>query len=216
MNPSIYKIYVLAWILGLHPFIAAGQQRKNPVINPEQVLSNIVAAASKVNTIESDFLQEKEMTIMAEKLISSGRFYFKKEKKLRWEYIEPFPYLIIIHDDRILVKDEKQVNLINIHSSKVFREINLIITGAIRGTLLEDEKNFTTTLMESTSQWIATLIPKNQKVRETLSEIVIYFNKRDMTVDRLIMRESSGDYTRITFSGKKINMPVDEKVFTLE
>ena len=53
---------------------------------------------SKVtNSIESDFTQEKNLSVLSEKIISKGHFVFKKENMLRWEYQSPSKYLIVIN-----------------------------------------------------------------------------------------------------------------------
>ena len=44
----------------------------------------------KTQTIEANFIQEKHLSILSEKIITKGKFLFKKEKKLRWEYTDPF------------------------------------------------------------------------------------------------------------------------------
>jgi len=212
MHRSILFIFLIILV----PVALQAQQRKSPVADPEPVIRRITQACSEVSSIECAFRQEKDMSVMAEKIVSGGRFWFEKEKKLRWEYTDPFSYLIIISGDQMMVRDDQKVNLINIQSNKVFREINTMIVGAIRGTLLEDRKNFAASLEENAQQWIATLIPQNPKVRESLSEITIFFNKRDLSVDRLIMRESSGDYTRINFSEKKINQEINDQIFSLQ
>ncbi len=203
-------------LLLLVSLTTSAQQRRNRVENPDPVIRSIVSACNKVQSITCEFSQEKEMSVMAEKVLSGGKFWFRKEKSLRWEYTSPFSYLIIINGDQMLVRDDQKVNLINIQSNRVFREINQMIIGAIRGTLLEDQKNYEIALEENTGQWIATLIPQNPKIRETLREIVIFFDKRDLTVDRLFMREASGDYTRIIFRDKKINQHVDDALFSLQ
>ncbi len=43
-----------------------------------------------INSIESDFSQEKYLSVMSEKIISKGHFCFKKANMLRWEYFDPY------------------------------------------------------------------------------------------------------------------------------
>ena len=54
-----------------------------------------------VNSIESDFTQEKYLSVMSEKIISKGHFCFKKINMLRWEYNDPYKYIICINKDKI-------------------------------------------------------------------------------------------------------------------
>ncbi len=194
----------------------------NPVLSQKRTLSDkekevflgkVMEATRLTHTIESDFSQQKEMGMMSETLTSSGKFLFKKEKMLRWEYLKPFPYLIIINNEIMYVVDEDRENKVNLQTNRVFREINNIILGAVRGTLLNDTKNFKTTFSDSGIFYLATLFPQSPKLKEILSAIDIFFNKTDYTVERLVMREASGDYTRIEFRSKKLNQPIADEKF---
>jgi len=207
--PFILLIFLLT---GLAAF---PQQKPLPPLDTESVLRKIHETSKNTNTIQSDFIQEKEMNVLAEKIISKGAFYFKKEKQLRWEYTEPFPYLIIINNDQLLVRDENRENRINLQTDRVFREINDIIIGAVQGTLLTDTRNFRVSVFDDRTHYLCKLIPLNARLTGSLSEISIYFNKSDYTVDKLDMRESSGDYTRIRFISKKINLPLADEKFSV-
>lgn len=181
-----------------------------------EIKQKVREMAMKTTTIESDFIQVKEMSVMAERIISKGKFLFKKEKKLRWEYLTPFPYLIIINQDQMLVRDENRENKINLQSSRVFREVNNIIMGAVQGTLLDDAKNFSSEITEAQGRILCKLTPLNAKIKESLGEVWLYFNKIDFSVDQLEMRETSGDYTRISFLEKKINQTIPDEKFALK
>jgi len=197
--------------------IMTGIAQHNPMQkkDAENVKQYITEATRNVTTIQSEFIQEKELSVLSEKIISKGIFYFKKEKQLRWEYLVPFKYLIIINKDKLLVRDDNSENRFNLQSNKVFREINNIIMGAIQGTLLDDTKNFQSSLFDENSCYLCKLVPINSKLKESLSEIWLYFNKNDYTVDKLDLRESSGDYTRITFVSKQINTPLPDEKFSV-
>jgi len=181
----------------------------------DRVKQYITEATIKITTIQSEFIQEKELSVLSEKIISKGIFYFKKERQLRWEYLDPFKYLIIINNDNLLVRDDNKENRFNLQSNKVFREINKIIMGAVQGTLMNDVKNFNSSIYDENSFYLCKLIPLNSKVKESISEIWLYFNKNDYTVDELELRESSGDYTRISFVSKQLNPPLSDEKFSV-
>src|SRR4249920_3051842 len=63
--------------------------------------TKFAAASQKITTIKSDFVQEKELSMLSEKIISKGKFWFKKENAVRMEYTEPFQYLMIINGTKI-------------------------------------------------------------------------------------------------------------------
>jgi len=203
---TIFSGFIMTCMAQLNPM-----QKKDA----ENVRQYIAEATRNTTAIQSEFVQEKELSVLSEKIISKGVFYFRKENQLRWEYITPFNYLIIINNDKLLVRDGNTENRVNIQSNKVFREINNIIIGAVQGTLLNDTKNFQSSLFDENSYYLCKLIPVNPKLKESLSEIWLYFNKTDYTVDKLDLRESSGDYTRITFIAKKLNPLLSDEKFSV-
>jgi len=179
----------------------------------ELLRNQVKQVAQNTQTISSNFIQEKEMSMITEKIISKGKFYFKKEKMLRWEYMEPFSYVIVIRNDNISVIDENQVSRFNVRSNKIYLEINRIILGSIQGTLLNDENNFLPEFLENQSTFIVVLKPLSAKLRESLKEIMIHFNRKDYSVDQIEMFEPGGDRTRITFTSKKLNQPIADEKF---
>lgn len=201
-------------IAGL-PIISASQDKPMNPTTIESVKNHIREAAVKTRTISCDFTQEKVMSMIAEKIVSRGKFYLKKEKMLRWEYLQPFSYLIIIKNDQILVRDESRVNRFSVQSNKVFLEINRVILGSIQGTLLDDEKNFSATFSENPTTWTVRLKTLAPGLKESLSEIVLHFDKKDYTVTRLEMNEPGGDFTKISFTARKLNQPISDEMFTI-
>jgi len=190
------------------------QHKPLDAVTIKQIKEGVSDVALKTSTISSDFTQEKEMSILNDKIITSGRFFYKKERLLRWEYIHPFSYIITIQGDDITIKDEEGIKSFNTGSNKVFSEVNRIIIGSINGTLLDDV-SFTADYDQNNGHYIVSLSPVSVFVKENLKRIAIYFNKKDYTVDRLEMFESAGDFTRITFINKQINQPISDEIFIL-
>jgi outer membrane lipoprotein-sorting protein len=170
-------------------------------------------AALRTSSLTADFSQEKEMTMMEENIISDGKFFFKKEKLLRWEYIHPYRYVIIINNDKITLQDGERTSTFNTQTGKEFREINNLIIGSINGTLLNDDKNFAPSFFDSPDASVVKLKPLAPGLKATLSEIAIWIDKTTLTVNKLEMTEVNGDKTRIAFSGKQINKPVPDEKF---
>jgi outer membrane lipoprotein-sorting protein len=197
------------------PHLAFLQNQPMDAASVASLKINVKEVARTTRTITSDFIQEKVMSMIAEKITSRGKFYFKKEKMLRWEYVQPFTYIIVINNDRISIRDENKVNQFNVQSNKVFMEINRVILGSIQGTLLTDEQNFKATFYESSASWIVKLKTLSPKLKESLSEIVIYFDRTDYSVNRLDMNEPGGDRTSIRFTARKLNQTIADEKFVL-
>ncbi|HNY03828.1 MAG TPA: outer membrane lipoprotein carrier protein LolA [Bacteroidales bacterium] len=197
------------------PWIVFSQGKPMAPKDISVLRTRVKEAARATTTLACNFVQEKEMGMIAEKITSRGKFLLKKDKKLRWEYTEPFIYIIVIDHDQIAVKDENKVSRFSLQSNKVFLEVNRVILGSLQGTLLEDERNFSAAFYESKGGWMTRLSIRAPRLKETLDWIDIWFNRNDFTVDRLEMHEAGGDVTRITFSDKKLNQPIADEKFVV-
>jgi len=201
-------------ILFMFPvFFTFSQGPLTEIKKPEVFKQMFSEATRKTQTIEADFIQEKNLSILSEKIITKGRFMFKKEKKLRWEYTDPFHYLIILNNGMMFIQDEEKKHKIDIRNNKMFAEINYIIMGCVQGNLFNDEKKFLSSFFENSGSFVVKLKPLASNLKEYLSEIWICFDKNDLSVTRLEMHEPSGDCTNIDFSGTKINATIPDEKF---
>jgi outer membrane lipoprotein-sorting protein len=170
-------------------------------------------SSKNTQTIEATFTQEKNLSVLSEKIISRGNFLFKKENKLRWEYTDPFRYLILLNNGIMVIQDEDKKSKVDIRNNKMLTEINSIIIGCVQGNIFRDEKKFRSSIYESSNSYMVKLKPLDRALSEYLSEIRIFFNKNTLAVSRLEIHEPSGDYTRIDFSGIKINTMIPDAKF---
>src|SRR5690606_12844124 len=104
--------------------------------------------SEKVQSITSDFVQEKTLVALTEKITSSGKFWFKRSNRVRIEYVKPFKYLLVMNGDKLLVRDNDRENKINVKSNKLFQQVNRIMIDCVQGTIL-DSKDFTTKVFEN-------------------------------------------------------------------
>jgi outer membrane lipoprotein-sorting protein len=214
-NMKILILFVTTLIIGL-PFTVFSQEINTTLIkDPSKLIEQINLVSAKTNTISAIFSQVKEMSFLEEKAISSGKFYFEKEKKLRWEYTEPFSYVIILNSERLRIIDEGKSKDFEAGSNRMFLEISNIMTGMVNGTLLNSPE-FSTTWSEAPGYYLAELIPTGTDLKDYLAKIELKLNKQDFTVDELKMVEKSGDYTQITFRNKKLNETIPVEIFRLD
>ena len=186
-----------------------------PVKDPAKLMEQVNLFSQKTTSITADFIQEKEMSFLEEKVISSGKFYFEKEKKLRWEYTIPFVYAIILNGERIRIIDEGKVRDFDAGANRMFLEISNVMTGLVNGTLLNSDQ-FITTWLEAPAYYLAKLTPTGAAMKDYLSGIELKLNKTDFSVEELKMFEKSGDFTHIIFHKKKLNEAIPDDIFRLD
>lgn len=182
----------------------------------EAFKNKLVAMSGSTNTIVSDFIQEKNLSVLSEKIISKGQFCYKKQNNIRWEYMEPIQYLIIISNNQLFTRDDKNQKLYDIQSNKMFQEMNRFISGCIQGDILKNDKDYVIEYFENNKRYFVKLVPRAEKMKEMLKEVQIYFDKNDLTVSGLKMVESGEDYTKIDFMNKKLNTDIPIEKFSFK
>ena len=70
--------------------------------------------------------------MLSDKIISKGKFWFKKENKVRMEYMQPFQYLMILNNNNIYIKDGQKENKISTGSNKLFQQVNRIVVDCVQ------------------------------------------------------------------------------------
>lgn len=212
---KIIRLYILLLSFLTINNSLAQEIKENPVKDPVKLIEQVNLLSKTTNSITADFIQEKEMSFMEEKVISSGRFYFQKDNLLRWEYTEPFKYAIILNGERIRIIDEGKSKDFDTGSNRMFLQITEVMTGMVNGTLLNSSK-FTTSWYDAPDFYKAELVPTEKSLQEYLQQIELKINKQDYSVEELKMFERSGDYTQISFHNKKLNEIIPAEIFNLD
>ncbi|MDO7875810.1 outer membrane lipoprotein carrier protein LolA [Hymenobacter sp. ASUV-10] len=167
------------------------------------------AAAEKTTSIRSDFKQEKNLSMLSEKINSSGVFLFKAPNRVRMEYTSPYKYLMVINNDKILIQDRQKKKVYSAGDNKAFKSLNSVIMECVQGRILSN-KSFKPVLYENKTTYCLDLTPQSKELKQLFSSIRLVIAKNNFSIDEIEMRESSGDNTVITFTNKRINAPVQD------
>ncbi|NOU45984.1 MAG: outer membrane lipoprotein carrier protein LolA [Bacteroidales bacterium] len=191
-----------------------GAQSYTPVKDVAGFKELFTAKSTAINTLKSDFVQEKSICMLNNKLTSNGSFVFKKANKLRMEYANPYPYVFVMNDDQILIKNDQKMSNVSVNSNKIFKMISQLTIDCVTGNIL-NSKDFDVNISENAKVYLLVLMPNQKMIKSLFSEIDLLVAKSDFTVDRIDLKETSGDGTTLIFSNKKINSPVSDEAFSV-
>ena len=186
-----------------------------PVTDLAAFKEKFAAASRQTQSIKADFVQEKNLSLLTEKITSKGKFWFKKDKLVRMEYNQPFQYLLVINNNTVLVKDGQKENKISAKSNKLFQQINRMMVDCVQGTALSNP-DFTITVFESTGSCLIELSPVTKGMKDYFKNINIIVAKKDYSVNKLEMYEQSGDNTIISFINKELNVAIPDALFAVK
>jgi len=185
-----------------------------PLANTASFKSAFTQAAQKTQSIKSDFVQEKNLGMLAEKIVSKGKFWFKRESQVRMEYNQPYQYLMILNKDKIFIKDGQKENKISAKSNKLFQQINRIMIDCMQGTAL-DNPDFKTRIFGNKTNSLIELTPQTKGLKEMFKTINVIVDSKDFSVISIEMLELSNDNTLIRFTNKELNAEIPNSLFII-
>ncbi len=194
--------------------LAQGQYAGYTIMKDEAAFkTQFKTASQKINSIKSDFIQDKNLSLLDDKITSKGKFWFRKENAVRMEYTSPFQYLMVVNGTDVYIKDSKKENRISSRSNKLFQQINKIMIDCVNGNALES-KDFTVKLFAGTNDYLAELTPVEKTLKTMFKNVNITIDKKDLSVAKVEMVEPSGDNTSIRFVNREMNVNLSDALFT--
>lgn len=209
----LWQLLTLGFLL-LNSGAAAQFKGYSPVSDLESFRKSFAERSGRIQTIVSNFRQEKQLIALTETIASTGQFWFRRSDQVRIDYKKPFVYRMIMNGDKILIKDEQKENRINVRSNKLFQQVNRIMLDCIQGSILSS-KDFSTRVFENDAYYLLELTPTGKGIRDFFEVILLKVDKTDYSVSSIEMSEPGGDKTLMTFTEKKLNVPVADEVFAL-
>ena len=199
------KKYQILWILLVGILC-------RPCIAQETVdgaqLKALTERFAQVQTIESQFVQENHMALLAEPVRSKGKFYFQKDpSNLYWQYTEPFENGMVFQD------------------GKVFRLTSngrVPVKGSVARTIIAQMVTWLAMDVENLSKRYSILrqkdclifIPRQKQVGDSM-KILLWLKEGDVlpSIEKLELQEPTGDRTVLTFMHTRLNKSLPQGVF---
>lgn len=172
----------------------------------------VKATSQASQTIQSDFVQYKHLDFLDNDIETFGKLQFKAPGLVRWEYTKPYQYTVIFKEDKLLINDGGTKSDIDIGSSKMFKKLNQLIVNSVKGDMFNDS-DFSVSYFKVKGANKAVFVPKDSKIAGYIASFELMFDAKDGAVTEVKMIEPSLDYTRIAFSNRKLNTPIDASVF---
>jgi len=200
----------LALVAGLvaAPFAArAAVERDNELLDRLQQLSG------RIDTLASDFTQEKYLAIFQDTMVSYGRFYFKKPDALRWELTRPVATGFVITGDRGRRWHERTggSESFDINREPVMKIVAQQLLAWTRADFDGLRKEYRITVLSE--EPVQLRLDPLFDTAGFLDHLLIAFVQDGSHVRSVEVHEKDGDYTRLRFENTMINQPLAKDLF---
>lgn len=199
-------------IISLFSLVGLAQEQKMSTSEINGFKATVEKETKSIKTLKTDFIQYKHMDFLSKDIETSGKMAFKAPNVLNWQYTKPYQYSIIFKNNKIYINDQGNKSTVDA-KSKMFEKINKLIVGSVSGNMFDDNEFFIS-YFKTKEFYIAKLAPKTTTVKKYIKEVDLYFPINDATVSQVKLIEPSGDFTKIVFKNKQINVKIDESAFT--
>ena len=197
----------------LHTYAQTGGFK--PVADAAAFKQQFAKASQNTQSIQADFVQEKNLSMLSDKIVSKGKFWFRKENKVRMEYQQPSYYLMVMNGKDIFTKDGQKQNKVSTKGNKLFEQINRITVDCVQGNVFNNP-DFSTKALENAQYYRLEMTPVSKALQQYFKTIELLVDKKDYSVSSIEMQEAGGDNTIISFLHKQMNVNIPDAVFTVK
>jgi outer membrane lipoprotein-sorting protein len=169
--------------------------------------------ATNLKTINSNFIQEKHLQYLDTELESGGVFWFKEPDKVRWEYTQPFKYILVLNNGKVTMKSEDSNNEFNMKGNAIFDQVNNLIIASVSGNILSI-KDYELQVLENDNTYLVILKPMSQYLKDLINQMELFIDKQTYAVTKIRMSEIGSDFSLISFSNIRINEDIEDNIFT--
>ncbi|HEX6640674.1 MAG TPA: outer membrane lipoprotein carrier protein LolA [Thermoanaerobaculia bacterium] len=180
-----------------------------------QVIKKVQEQQKKTATLQADFRQEKELSLMAKPEVSTGTFTYSRPSNVLWTYDTPKRVQMVIAGGYLTTyyPELGKAERIDVKrfEDRIFKYMGA--TGAIDE--LARYFDFTFTDSKSKPVFVLDLTPKNRAVSKRVRSIKLWIDKTTYLTSKIEYVEGDGDITRYEFKNVRINENVPPSKFAL-
>lgn len=179
----------------------------------DAVLDRLHDLAAGVDTLASDFSQEKYLSVFQDVLPAKGRFYYRKPDQLRWEMTAPVTSGFVLNGEtgRRWQETGSRGRRFDIAREPVMKIVADQLLAWTRADFDRLRRDYRISLAGETPVQLR-LDPKGVAAG-FLDHLSIVFAPDGRHVQQVEVHEKGGDYTRITFHDTVVNGPLADELF---
>lgn len=182
------------------------------------LLIRLETKMSGVKSIETDFRQEKRLSIFNQPIISKGKIFIQKPHLFSWRVQSPVRYSMLIRDDVIKQWDQEsnqtqQFSLSrNPGFSMVIAQMKVWFFGAYVSLL----KDYAVKIISQDPVILEFAPIQSNPAFSLIKSVKVFFEKDERYLQEIRIEEKNGDATILTFFSVKLNMPIASSAWELK
>ncbi|HEV2613444.1 MAG TPA: outer membrane lipoprotein carrier protein LolA [Gammaproteobacteria bacterium] len=164
-------------------------------------IAQIQAMLDKSPILCGNFNQTKTLIGISKPLLSNGTFCVNAKTGVVWKTLHPFPNTVkLTRDDITQIQGNQTVMQLSAQQEPVVKMINSVLFSLLAGDFSQLDKTFILNGNIKNNTWHVSLVARDKALAKVIGNITLDGNTH---VNKVMIHESNGDQTLITFSDIK-------------
>lgn len=184
----------------------------------DTILCSLQEKMSKVSTIQTDFIQEKNLALFKQKLILKGKIFIQKPGMLSWRVFSPMRYSLVISANQISQwdQDSNQVQSVSLAKNPSFQVAIQQMQNWFSGSYQSMQGDYQIKLISQQPVRLE-FIPKDKSVaRNFIKQVTVLFQNDRQYIKEISILEKSGDSTLLMFIKPQLNQVISPKAWEVK
>ncbi len=181
----------------------------------EDLVTKIQESYEKAEDLKAGFTQETNIRSIRKVDREEGTVYFKKPKKMLWDYRKPKSKKLVINPQKAWLYVPED-NLVYVQDAKKILNSRLMIRFLTGVGRLKDDFNirYSEPAVDARGNFVLELTPKTSGAGAGIERLSLMVGKTDYQILACLLRDVYGNVTRVTFSDIRINVHLPDSLFT--
>ena len=183
----------------------------------EALIDRIRVEQTKIESLQADFVQRQESSMLVEPDVSRGTFSYVAPESVRWEYAAPKPISVVIDGQQMTTwyRDLQRAERLKVgrYSNQVLKYLGA--SGSF-DTLMEYFRVTVRFPDSAADPYRVELKPRYERVARRLAGMTVWVDHATFLPVRLRYEGADGDVTEYEFKDMKINAAIPPERFQLD
>ena len=200
INPSLMLTKVLIFcVTVLFIFPATADETENS--DAKVALQSLQKAMANVKSISADFRQDKKLSLFSRTITLTGHLKITFPHFFRWEVYSPIKTIITADGEKVTIWDEEtnQTNTTSVTDNPVVKNIWTQIDSWFMGRYSVLAKDYKIKVIKKDPLELV-FKPRGKPLSAAVDSITIFFREDRKYLNRVILKEVSGDSTVMKFT----------------
>jgi outer membrane lipoprotein carrier protein len=182
----------------------------------DRLLGALESSAKEVSTLSGEFVQRSRSSLFNQELRSTGRFFYRRPRQIRWEYLQPDPSTMIL--------DGKQATLstpgappqrFDLERDATMRVVfDQLLLWLLPEAISEARRSYDLSTGGTQGLPQLTLVPKaDHPAAKAFQRIDLRVDGKTHLLHDLVLTEKNGDRKEIEFTKMTRNAPLPADAF---